>query len=197
MGWHGVYMTDVAFKVAGLALLSVWFVVDQRLLAQRPHDRARHCEPRSCRVLILANSVGLILALCAAVSFSRGRMPDDDPLAISGLLCMLIGMGIRLSAMKTLGRFHMTSVSILPDHRLVERGFYRWIRHPSYLGVIVLLLGLACVLANYASLFILIGFVIPAYAYRISREEKVLIDHFGQAYENYRLRTRRLLPFVY
>jgi protein-S-isoprenylcysteine O-methyltransferase Ste14 len=192
-----INVTDVAFKGAGLALLSLWFIVDQRLLARRPHDRAIRCEPRSCRILVLANMIGLVLALLAAVSFSRGRMPDDDPLAIWGLGCMLIGISIRLSAMTTLGRFHMTTVSILPDHRLVERGFYRWIRHPSYLGVIVLLLGLACVLANYASLCILLGFVIPAYAYRISREEKILIERFGQVYENYRLRTRRLVPFIY
>ena len=87
-------------------------------------------------------------------------------------------------------------VAIQPDHRLVTRGLYGVIRHPSYLGLIVNVLGWALafrsgtgVVIAALMLLVLIG--------RVQAEERLLAETFGAEYDAYRARTWRLVPYVY
>nr|WP_312902037.1 isoprenylcysteine carboxylmethyltransferase family protein [Chryseobacterium taichungense] len=71
------------------------------------------------------------------------------------------------------------------------------IRHPSYAFSLVTSLGLGLYLNNWLSL--LLAFIIPfiAFSYRITIEERTLIEQFGDEYLEYRKKTKKLIPFVY
>lgn len=115
----------------------------------------------------------------------------------AGIALMLLGTAFRWYAIRVLGPYFTRDVAVQPGQTLVQRGPYRYIRHPSYAGSIVALLGVGLALANWASLLAIILFVAIGYAYRIRVEETALREVFGPAYAEYARRTHRLIPFVF
>jgi len=88
-------------------------------------------------------------------------------------------------------------VEVKTDHQLVTSGPYRFIRHPSYCGLLLMSLGVA---VGYASLIGLAGFVlllIPGFIFRIHVEENLLLTQFGAEYEKYAAHTRKLIPGIW
>jgi protein-S-isoprenylcysteine O-methyltransferase Ste14 len=115
----------------------------------------------------------------------------------SGIIASFLGIWIRYSAMKTLGRFYSRNVSIQGEHQLIREGWYRLIRHPGYLGTFITFLGYGCATKSWLSIPVIVILFFMAYAYRIHIEEKVLVSRFGQDYIDYQKRTWRLIPYVY
>jgi protein-S-isoprenylcysteine O-methyltransferase Ste14 len=114
-----------------------------------------------------------------------------------GCFVMVLGIAIRAVAVATLRRQFTITVSIVEKHAIVDTGLYRIVRHPAYLGVLVFLLGFGLASGNWFSLAALVGLPLAALLYRIQVEERVLLRHFGQAYEAYASRTKRLLPGIW
>ena len=86
-----------------------------------------------------------------ATRFPAGRLP----LFIVGLVLMAAGVFIRQWAIVVLGRFFTADVRVRSGQTVVSRGPYRWVRHPSYSGLIVFFLGLGLALSSWASLALL------------------------------------------
>ncbi len=82
-------------------------------------------------------------------------------------------------------------------HHIVQEGPYRLIRHPGYSGSLLVWIGAGLVTSNWIVLIVVTLVCISAYLYRIRSEEAMLVAEFGEEYENYIRRTRRLIPFVY
>ena len=114
-----------------------------------------------------------------------------------GVFMIVMGMIIRIFAINTLKQHFTYTVTQIENHELVESGLYKWIRHPGYLGQIIIFTGTAVSFSNWISvlsMFIAISF---GYLYRIGTEEKFLIAQMGQKYIDYQKRTKRLIPLVY
>ena len=77
-----------------------------------------------------------------------------------------------------------------------ELGPYRLVRHPGYIGSILVWVG-SRLAVNWLVAAATALVLLPVYAYRISAEEQMLVDHFGDAYRTYKARTWRLVPFVW
>jgi protein-S-isoprenylcysteine O-methyltransferase Ste14 len=136
--------------------------------------------------------VGFALAFAVqAAAFTQFRRP----LLGLGLALMLIGMALRWYSIRVLGRSFTTTVMTRPGQVVVESGPYRWIRHPSYTGGLLTVLGVLACLTNPVSF---LGLIAPlaGYAYRIRIEEKALARSLGEPYKSYMRRTKRLIPFV-
>jgi protein-S-isoprenylcysteine O-methyltransferase Ste14 len=106
-------------------------------------------------------------------------------------------MAFRYYAAKVLGLYFTKSVKTVPEQRIIESGPYRFIRHPSYSGALLTLLGFALAATNWLSMIIILVFTFIAYGYRIYVEEKVLLEQFGDRYREYMKRTKRLIPFIF
>jgi protein-S-isoprenylcysteine O-methyltransferase Ste14 len=113
-----------------------------------------------------------------------------------GFLLYSVGGALRLAPVFVLGRRFSGLVAIQPEHRLVTGGLYSVIRHPSYLGFFVSVLGWACAFRSGVGVAIAVLMLIVLLA-RIDAEERLLSETFGAEYEAYRARTWRLVPFVY
>ena len=122
-------------------------------------------------------------------------LPDSDALRYTGF-CFTAG-GLRVWAFIYLGRLFSVFLTIQEGHRLLTDNIYGIVRHPSYTGLLVRSLGWALVFRSLFGLVAccaLLWFIVR----RIRHEEKVLESEFGEAWENYKGRTRwRLLPGVY
>jgi protein-S-isoprenylcysteine O-methyltransferase Ste14 len=116
-------------------------------------------------------------------------------LFVVGLILILAGMALRFYSIRVLGISFTCEVSTRPGQQVIESGPYRWVRHPSYTGSLLTVLGvLLCCLnwAAFAALIVTIG----GYAYRIRIEERALARDLGPAYQDYMRRTKRLIPFL-
>jgi protein-S-isoprenylcysteine O-methyltransferase Ste14 len=114
-----------------------------------------------------------------------------------GITLMLAGLAFRFYAMWVLGRFFTYDVAVQADQTIVEAGPYRYIRHPSYTGALITLVGLGLALGNWAALLTILACMGIAYAYRITVEEAALVAALGEPYKQYMRRTQRLVPFLF
>lgn len=113
-----------------------------------------------------------------------------------GLLLFYAGIALRFYAMRVLGAYFTTTLAIAPGQVVIEAGPYRLIRHPSYSGLLLTLLGLGLSFTNWLSLLILMGCALIGCGYRIHVEEQALQERLGRPYQEYMRRTKRLIPYV-
>jgi protein-S-isoprenylcysteine O-methyltransferase Ste14 len=85
------------------------------------------------------------------------------------------------------GRLH-------PQQTVIERGPYRWVRHPSYSGLVVFFLGFGLALTNWISLLVLVVVPTAGLVLRIHSEERALLAGLGEHYRRYAAVRRRLFP---
>jgi len=134
---------------------------------------------------------------CAALCERLGLGVLDSELYRNlGVALLAAGSVIRLWAIATLGTFHSALVAVQTGHHIITRGPYRWLRHPSYLGLLIFLTGVPMVFAAWFPLLALPGCFV-ALRWRITDEEAFLISEFTDDYESYKKRTWRLIPFLY
>jgi protein-S-isoprenylcysteine O-methyltransferase Ste14 len=140
---------------------------------------------------------GVVLAALIAASGERG-LPGPEWVAVAaGALLLIAGFGLRVWAVRTLGRFFKYRVVVQEGHEVIETGPYRLVRHPSYTGMVMCAAGLGLILDDWLALIVaalptLIGFTI-----RLLSEERTLAAELGQPYREYMNRTWRLVPHVW
>ena len=145
--------------------------------------------------------LGVVAALWLDGVFSRARLlilpgPRDVHLSI-GLAVLWLGLLLRAWAHAALRSLYTTTVTIQPGHRLVRSGPYARVRHPSYGGLCLALLGFALAGGSIAALLTTAVVLALVFAYRIPVEERALRAAFGADYDAYVGETWRLLPGVY
>jgi len=113
-----------------------------------------------------------------------------------GNFLMLVGLFIKITASKTFTAFIGMDKN-QSGHKLIDLGMYRVLRHPGYLGMILLWIG-ASISSNNIVVFVLVTITtIIEFYYRMISEEKTMIHDFGDEYKNYMKKTKRLIPLIY
>jgi protein-S-isoprenylcysteine O-methyltransferase Ste14 len=114
-----------------------------------------------------------------------------------GILLMVLGVVFRWYAIQILGKYFTFQISTQREQIVVQKGPYRFIRHPSYTGTLITMFGLGLAFTNWSSLVCLLIAGLIGYSYRAHVEEAVLISELGDPYKEYMQRTKRFIPFVY
>ena len=140
---------------------------------------------------------GSVLAVMAGQSDALAVSERAAWPVVVGLALIWAGLALRLWAFHTLGQLFKVRIEIQPGHRVVQDGPYRFLRHPSYTGSLVSLLGLGVALGSLLS--VAAAVLIPAVGLvvRIEHEERQLREALGGEYERYAERTRRLIPGIW
>jgi protein-S-isoprenylcysteine O-methyltransferase Ste14 len=123
-----------------------------------------------------------------------GMLPDW--IFYLGIFLMFLGVLVRQYAIAILGRFFSLSVRIVEDHKVVEKGPYRLVRHPSYTGVLITFIGLGLAVQSLGALLVLLAVFGVSFGYRMYVEERTLLSELGQDYAGYMKRTKRLIPYL-
>jgi protein-S-isoprenylcysteine O-methyltransferase len=179
-----------------LVVFVVWLAIDALVVSRRKSGAAENRDRFSMRVVVAGN----ILAWAAGIWLAYkqiGAIQPAVPAQITGLVMLGLGIAIRSLAMAQLGRFHTPNVAVLVDHEVMDRGLYRHIRHPSYLGALIAFFGFGLALGNWLSLLVIMLLSIAAYVFRIHEEEAALSAALGERYASYCRRTKRLIPGIY
>jgi protein-S-isoprenylcysteine O-methyltransferase len=187
-----------AYAIVFWATYILWLVLETiGSRTKRSANSTKASDRGSYRLLmiLLWLAIGLVFALPFVLPQAT-ILWHRTALFFVGIALMLAGMAFRFYAMSLLGRFFTYQVAVHPGQTVVEAGPYRYIRHPSYTGALITLVGLGLALGNWAGLFALLACMGPAYAYRISVEEAALLAALAEPYEQYTRRTRRIIPFL-
>jgi protein-S-isoprenylcysteine O-methyltransferase Ste14 len=148
-------------------------------------------EPLRNRLLVVALMVIGFFPL-----FGRLRQPAVlAPRFVIGLALTILGLGFAVWARVHLGRFWSGMVTLKKDHELIRSGPYAIVRHPIYTGLLTAAAGTALARGTLAALMAL-GLIGVACWLKIRAEEKLLTNHFGDTYREYRRQVAALIPFM-
>jgi protein-S-isoprenylcysteine O-methyltransferase Ste14 len=130
-------------------------------------------------------------------TYGRTMLVGAHWLRIAAIALLVAGLAIRWTAIFTLGRSFSTNVAIHATQTVHKTGLFRWVRHPSYAGMLLIFTAIGLSQRNWVSLAIMLVFPTAALLYRIHVEEMALTEAFGEDYLEYSRVTRRLVPGIY
>ena len=184
--------------VFAIIAVQVYYIVSEVRMTVRTTRGADNSADRGTRKLVWILSAIAFDSAWLPVIFGFGKLLVlGDWLTWVGVVIMIFGVVFRRYVINFLGKFFTATVQIRKDHQLVKEGPYRYIRHPSYLGFLILALGNGIALANWISLMLCILLPTIGIIRRINVEEKELHDHFGDQYQDYRKSTWRIIPYIF
>ena len=183
--WTVLYYTWVASEV---------FIA----VATRTRNSSGNVRDRGTSILLW---VVCITAITAGITFSEiygSNLPGGAHwLKPASLIVLIVGLALRWTAVLTLGKSFSSNVAIHSTQRVMKTGLYRWMRHPSYTGLLLIIFAAGLHTRNWISFLIITVPSTAALLYRIHVEEFALRDHFGQEYIDYSRETKRLIPGIY
>jgi protein-S-isoprenylcysteine O-methyltransferase Ste14 len=181
----------IALAIATFALAGVAVLAGGSLSSGQREDRSNRW------VIVAFALIGLLDGYLPAYA-DRNELwtIDGDGIRWLGVLLFLVGGALRLWPVFVLGRRFSGLVAIQEGHTLVTSGVYGVIRHPSYLGMLVMTLGWGLAFRSWVGVLLTLLIVPPLIA-RIRAEESLLETQFGAEYDAYRARTSRLIPGLY
>jgi protein-S-isoprenylcysteine O-methyltransferase Ste14 len=174
--------------------LACWAVLELGLrVRERLQGKGGAARDRATRALI-AVTLGIAIAL-AVVTASRATEPRiAGHYRAAGLIVMWLGLALRVWAIAALGRAFRTTVEVDPGQAVVATGPYRWVRHPSYSGLLLIVTGCGLAAGNWLALAVCAVLPLPALLRRIHVEEAELTRVLGDRYRAYQAQTKRLIP---
>ncbi len=203
LGWglgdvRGFFIDPARLGLALFVLLSAIAAAWQGMVIPEGQDRKEKKVVRQTVYLAVIQLLGA--ALLVLLGFSDRHawavLPESPGLRFLGLALAVLGGGIMFWSVLNLGRQYSAEVTIQKDHRLITTGLYAAIRHPRYLGLLLLVAGSALVYRAWIGLaadLVLLATLL----WRISDEEKLLRGEFGADWEAYCRHTKRLLPWIW
>jgi protein-S-isoprenylcysteine O-methyltransferase Ste14 len=196
LGWGG-WSAFMANPVRAGAVIATVVIAVAAMFTSGNISSGRREDTRNRWIFLPFLAIGLLLARLPAYTDRRdiGTI-DGDAMRYLGLTIYVVGSVLRVAPVFVLGRRFSGLVAIQEDHELVTGGLYRVIRHPSYLGLLLVLFGWALVFRSGIGVLVSL-LLIPPLVARMNSEEALLESEFGEHYSEYRRRTWRLLPFLY
>jgi protein-S-isoprenylcysteine O-methyltransferase Ste14 len=116
---------------------------------------------------------------------------------VVGIVIFSAGEALRVWSKVALGRYFTYTVQTSSDQPVITSGPYRFVRHPSYTGILLIAIGIGAALGNWLGLGALTLLTLVALAYRIHVEEIALLEDLGDRYRTYAEHHKRLIPFVW
>ena len=129
--------------------------------------------------------------------FLPAILPRSSAMQIAGWALILAAVGLRIWARLHIRGLYSGRVEIQAGHRLVQSGPYRLIRHPGYSGLLLMALGVVVGYSSWIGLAAILVLLLPGLAYRMSVEERLLKDTFGEQYRLFTYRTKKLIPWIW
>jgi len=189
-------MDPKIISIIAVSYLYGFFEVFLNLRQRRNIKVTTSNDKGSLQLMYVLITVGFFLSFALGAT-KLGRIYHWDTFFAIGMVLFVIGLMIRIHSILTLRRLFTYSVARVENHEIIETGLYKFIRHPGYLGQMILFLGISISISNWISILAMMVPITLAYLYRIKVEEKFMIEQLGENYLNYQFRTKRLIPLVF
>ena len=173
-----------------------FFEVIMNLRQKRKKQDAKESDKNSLWLLYSLITVGYFLSFSIGAT-KFGRIYWWNTLFATGIALVVIGLMIRIHSLLTLKQFFSYSVAIIENQKIIETGMYKFLRHPGYLGQLIIFIGISNSISNWISILVMMIPTTLGFLYRIKVEEKFMLEQLGEDYVNYQERTKRLIPKIY
>jgi protein-S-isoprenylcysteine O-methyltransferase Ste14 len=143
---------------------------------------------------------GFIIAIFGApleYLYLPETLPRSTWMQVAGLFLVGISVVLHSWARQAIRGQFSGHLQIQPEHRLIQSGPYRIVRHPAYLGYLLMALGIAIGYSSLVACAAVLALLLPGLVYRIGVEEKLLSNEFGDEYRQYASSKKRLIPGVW
>ena len=197
-------MTPLPYRYAGAgvafyAVVITFVLLELRLRLRSGLNRSGARSDRGSIVVVWASVAGGMLAGFLIATDVRSAAIDTPrwPLFVAGMAVMVAGIVIRQWSVAMLGGYFTTDVRVHPGQAVVDSGPYRWVRHPSYAGLLITMLGLGLALGNWAGLAVLVVVPTAGLVFRIRVEERALLEGIGEPYRRFAATRAHLVPGVW
>jgi len=184
------------FKTLILLVSASVLWLSQPGFSKRDMNSNKQSDKLSILIILIASSVSVLSSVVEWAYFTTDQSQVNS-LTIIGFILLMIGICFRVWSINVLGKNFTATVKITKEHELIKNGPYKFIRHPSYLGAFIAIIGCPVFLNDTYTIFISSIAMIIAYYFRITVEEKTLSNHFGKFYEDYKKDTYRLVPLIW
>ncbi len=186
-GWH-----DIIFVIITI----LWWA--EFRFFRSSGDRTDRDKNKSFKIILASILVSILLSIILTVlSIGMASPGRQNFFRRLGLIIYASGLIIRYWSSYLLGSYFNRNVKVDSDQELVSKGPYRLIRHPLYLGLLLLTAGVPVYMGNILALFLTILLLLPALHYRIMEEEKKMEDILGDKYSRWKKKRKRLIPYLY
>src|SRR2546425_11662819 len=170
-----------------------WVYLPEFGLIARARPEPGQAPDRSMTLIMIAGWIGFPFAFIVA-DWSRFILLRGQRAWFAlGLTLLLLGSWLRRHCWRMLGLYFTGNVKVVADQPVIQQGAYRWVRHPSYTGGMLMYLGTGLALTNWLSAMIVTGMGAAGYAYRVRVEERALATALGEEYRDYMRRTKRFV----
>ncbi len=189
----------MSISLLGRILFDGW-IVSEVYIALATRTRKGEGKVRD-RGSMLAMWAVIFLSITAGEwmgAMSRAAMrPEALWFRVAALVVLIAGLTVRWTAILSLGRAFSANVAIRPSQTVYRSGLYRFVRHPSYSGLLLVFLAIALHERNWLAAAVVLLPTTAAVLYRIHVEEAALNEAFGAQYADYCRETKRLIPEIY
>jgi protein-S-isoprenylcysteine O-methyltransferase Ste14 len=174
----------------------IWAYVPEFVLNRRSRKLRGPQDAGSFRMVMVVQSTAMGGAFAIAFAGRFGGLQQQHLWFWLGLITMIAGSLLRRHCFRMLGTSFTAVVVVTPEQQVVERGAYRWLRHPSYTAAALVFLGQTLALGNWVSVVIMLCATFLSYSYRVRIEERALVATLGEPYRAYMQRTKRFIPMI-
>ena len=193
--WQGWLFLAIYF-LASLAI-TLYLINNNRALLARRMSGGPFAEKEPAQRIIMALvSMGFVgLILLPAIDHRFGWSHLSIPAVLAGNALVLLGwLGIFFVFREN--SFASATIESTEDQRVISTGLYAWVRHPMYATLLLMLLGMPVALGSWWGVLVVIA-IVPALIWRLTDEERFLVNHLPD-YSEYQRRVRyRVLPRVW
>ena len=173
----------------------IFLIIELRIFRKQKFYAIGSEHDKGSLLFILISVFISIIIIFVLAYLGIGRLPTF--VSYIGIVFVILGFGLRQWSIITLGNFFTPVVVIQKNQKLVQNGPYKYIRHPSFTGLFLEIVGVGLFLSNWLAIIVILILLFSSLIYRISIEEKVLVKAFGKNYISYKNRTKKLIPFIY
>ncbi|MBI5022092.1 MAG: isoprenylcysteine carboxylmethyltransferase family protein [Ignavibacteriales bacterium] len=186
-------------RIVLLMFTGILMFISQPELKISEAKEKKNTDRNSVFVILLAGGLSQILAIIEWAYFKPApAIIANNFLVVAGVVMVVGGMAFRIWAIETLKMFFTSTVQIVKGHKVIQHGPYKVVRHPSYLGSMVAIIGSALVLEAPISAVFALCSMIYAYTVRVRVEEITLVAELGDAYREFqKIRKYKVIPFVW
>ena len=183
--------------VGAIIILQIFSVIyNPQIGRERENRQSGAPQPKIDLLLIQIFSLAIVLLAPFSDQHAFGTLNIGDGGRYGGLLLMAFGFVLMQIAEKYLDKQFSIQVTLQENHQLIQNGPYRWIRHPRYLGILAFFAGISVTFRSLLAISLAVALLLVL-AWRIGVEEKLMQQTFGAAWETYRAKSWRMIPFVF
>lgn len=165
----------------------------------RPKFKGKSYSEKQSFKTILIVIITIIVGTILYNQFELFVLPEETHVYFNlfGITLYVIGILLRYVSSITLGRYFTRDVEVSSDQQLISKGPYRFLVHPLYLGLFLLVIAVPIYFAQVLWILGAFSFFGKVILTRMKSEEKALEETLGETYTKWRKKRYRFIPWIY